>query len=515
MLSSAPTAPPLASPSWLDGLQRTLQATRSASGQAKRPRAAPGASLVQQLTQAIEQAVQQGELRAGSRLPSVRALAARLGISTFTVAEAYTGLVSRRVLSARRGAGYHVASAHLSARRPSPDLALSPRISDDWLSLNMFAQGRDLLAAGCGWLPLSWYGENDFHAALRQATRIAGEHLASYGHPLGYAGLRQQLAGDLSERLGPVNADQIVLTHGVTHGFELVMMGLLQPGDAVLVEEPGYWNLHAQLRCHGLRPIGVPRTAAGLDLAELARLAELHRPRAVFITTVGHNPLSTTLSLRQAHQLLALAERHDLWVIEDDIFRDLDAPHAPSLAGLDGLHRVLVLGGFSKTIAPAIRVGYVACPPALVQTLVRIKMTCGLTTSEINERAAARVLADPAHRRYLERIRHRLAAARERVVDALSEIGLQPLALPDSGLYVCAGWPGADADDDPHAVTEHARQARTLAQAALAEGIALAPGDYFLLEPRATSWFRFNVAHADDPRLRAFLQRAARQLPHP
>ncbi|MFT8112820.1 aminotransferase class I/II-fold pyridoxal phosphate-dependent enzyme, partial [Salmonella enterica subsp. enterica serovar Enteritidis] len=76
---------------------------------------------------------------------------------------------------------------------------------------------------------------------------------ASYGHPLGYAGLRQQLTGDLSERLGPVNADQIVLTHGVTHGFELVMMGLMQPGDAVLVEEPGYWNLHAQLRCHGLR----------------------------------------------------------------------------------------------------------------------------------------------------------------------------------------------------------------------------------------------------------------------
>ena len=101
------------------------------------------------------------------------------------------------------------------------------------------------------------------------------------------------------------------------------------------------------------------------------------------------------------------------------------------------------------------------------------------------------------------------------MVDALSEIGLQPLALPDSGLYVCAGWPGAGSDDDPHAATEHARQARTLAQAALAEGIALAPGDYFLLEPRATSWFRFNVAHADDPRLRAFLQRAARQLPHP
>ncbi|HYR25862.1 MAG TPA: PLP-dependent aminotransferase family protein [Aquabacterium sp.] len=499
-MPASPTSAPSHEAGWLARLAAELaqRETRPVPGR-------PRLSLVQCLTQAIDTAVQQGELRAGTRLPSVRGLAARLGLSTFTVAEAYTGLVARQVLAARRGAGYHVQSPRLTRQRSQADLALPTQVSQDWLSLNMFAQGRDLLAAGCGWLPLSWYAENDFHAALRQATRIAGEHLASYGHPLGYAGLRQQLAGDLSARLGPVHADQIILTHGVTHGLELVMMGLLQPGDAVLVEDPGYWNLHAQLRCHGLRPIGVPRTAAGLDLAEAQRLAELHRPRAFFVTTVGHNPLSTTLSQQQAHQLLALAERHDLWLIEDDIFRDLDAPHAPSLAGLDGLHRVLVLGGFSKTIAPAIRVGYVACPPALVPALVRVKMTCGLTTSEINERAAARVLADPAHRRYLERIRHRLAAARARVVESLVDLGLQPLAWPDSGLYVCAGWP------DAPSVGEPAHQARALAQAALAEGIALAPGDYFRLDQQPTTWFRFNVAHADDPRLRAFLTRAAQR----
>jgi DNA-binding transcriptional MocR family regulator len=288
----------------------------------------------------------------------------------------------------------------------------------------------------------------------------------------------------------------------------------------VLVEEPGYWNLHAQLRCHGLNPIGVPRTDQGLDLDALERLATAHRPRALFITTVGHNPLSTTLRLQQLHRVLALAERHDLWVIEDDIFRDLDGPHAPSLAGLDGLQRVLTLGGFSKTIAPAIRVGYVACPPALVQPLARVKMACGLTTSEINERAAARVLADPGHRRYLERIRHRLATSRERVVEALLDVGMTPLAVPDSGLYVCAGWPGAGgaegADGTQGApLSEQASLARQVAQQALAEGIALAPGDYFMLDQRPTGWFRFNVAHANDPRLLRFLQRMAKRLPRP
>lgn len=490
-------------PDWLSALQASLgeRAERSARTSV---RSEP--SLVSLLSSAVEGAVAAGSLRAGTRLPSVRQMATRLGVSTFTVAEAYTALVARQVLASRKGAGYFVQSSRVAAQRSPRELAISTQVSDDWLSLNMFAQGRDLLAAGCGWLPLSWYAENDFHAALRQATRIAGEHLASYGHPLGYAGLRQLLAHELGQRLGPVHADQLILTHGVTHGFELVMMGLLQPGDSVLVEEPGYWNLHAQLRCHGLNPIGVPRNAQGLDLDALDHLAQAHRPRALFITTVGHNPLSTTLRLQQLHRVLALAERHDLWVIEDDIFRDLDGPHAPSLAGLDGLQRVLTLGGFSKTIAPAIRVGYVACPPALVQPLARVKMACGLTTSEINERAAARVLADPAHRRYLERIRHRLATSRERVVEALMDVGMTPLAVPDSGLYVCAGWPEREAP-------EQASLARQVAQEALTEGIALAPGDYFMLDQRPTSWFRFNVAHANDPRLLRFLQRVARRLP--
>ena len=488
--------------SWIDTLHDRLDQrgpTVRQRGQGHNGQESP--SLVTLLSQAVEQAVHEGQLRAGARLPSVRQLATRLGVSTFTVAEAYATLVGRQLLVSRPGAGYFVQSSRVAARRSASELNLSPLVADDWLSLNMFAQGRDLLAAGCGWLPLSWYAENNFHTALRQATRIAPEHLASYGHPLGYTGLRQWLAQDLSPRLGPVHADQIVLTHGVTHGFELVMMGLLRPGDAVLVEEPGYWNLHAQLRCHGLRPLGVPRNEQGLDLDTLDQLAQLHRPKALFVTTVGHNPLSTTIRSQQLHRLLALAERHDLWVVEDDIFRDLDSPHAPSLGGLDGLQRVLTLGGFSKTIAPAMRVGYVACPPALVQALARVKMACGLTTSEINERAAARVLADPSHRRYLERIRHRLATARERVVDALLDVGLEPLAMPDSGLYVCAGWPAArEGLGTPTG-------ARAVAQAALKEGIALAPGDYFLLEQPATRWFRFNVAHANDPRLMDFLRR--------
>ena len=179
---SLDTSPLASSPhAWVHTLRQGLQAERAA-----------GTRLVTQIVEAVQQHIDSGELRSGTRLPSVRALAQHLGISTFTVAEAYTELVGRQVVAARRGAGYYVQSQRLARRSTQQELKLPARISDDWLTLNMFAQGRELLAAGCGWLPLSWYAENDFHAALRQATRIAGEHLASYGHPLGYAGLRQR-----------------------------------------------------------------------------------------------------------------------------------------------------------------------------------------------------------------------------------------------------------------------------------------------------------------------------------
>jgi DNA-binding transcriptional MocR family regulator len=184
-------------------------------------------------------------------------------------------------------------------------------------------------------------------------------------------------------------------------------------------------------------------------------------------------------------------------LVEDDSFRDLCSAGDASLAALDGLRRVLRIGSFSKAVSPSLRVGYVACPPALVQPLLRRKMVSGLTTSEVNERCVDEVLANPRHRRYLEGLRQRLTAARERVLAALSDLGLTPLATPAGGMFVSAGWPVRP--------TETAN-ARVIAEAALRARLALAPGDFFEVQRPATIWFRFNVAYADDPRLHQFLR---------
>ena len=457
-----------------------------------------GTRLVEQIFRGIEALVEQGRLRAGTRVPSVRDLSRALGVSTFTVVEAYEMLVSRRLFSARRGSGYFV--MHRGApRAPEPPRAPAPTsIGDTWLTIQLFAQHRNFVPSGCGWLPAEWCAESSITEALRQAARIPNERLAGYGSPLGFLPLRQHLAERLSERLTPVSPDQLVLTHGASHALDLVVRTLLSPGDAVLVESPGYCNLFPMLRERGCLLLPVPRTARGLCFDTLHRLAAEHRPKAMFVHTALQNPLSTSLSQLDAYQLLAAAERFDITLVEDDIFRDFCTATEPSLASMDGLQkRVLNLGSFSKAISPSLRVGYVAAPEALVERLQRTKMVSGLTTSEVNERIVHEVVSHPSHRRYLERLRSRLGAARERLLATLDSLGLEPLAIPEGGMFVSAGWRAA-----PSATLN----ARVIADAALQARIAPAPGEFFQVGESRSIWFRFNVAYSDDPRLHAFLR---------
>jgi DNA-binding transcriptional MocR family regulator len=457
------------------------------------------AGLVQQIADQISRAVSTGEIGPGEKLPSVRSLAGQLEVSTFTVANAYELLAARNVVMPRRGAGYFaLGRPSAPIQIPDPGQAEASSISDFWLSSDVFTHGRLLASPGCGWLPSDWYAERTVMSdAIRRVARSKPEQLVNYGHPAGYGRLRQHIARDLSERLFAISPDQIVLTHGVTHALDLVVRTCLQPGDAVLVESPGYSNLNGLIARHGCNLLPVPRGPNGLDLEAAAQLAQAHRPKAMFVTTVLHNPLGTTLRQTDAYRLLALAERFDFLIVEDDICRSFGTDFDPCLAAMDGLSRVISVNGYSKTIAPSLRAGYVACGTRFVEELLRTKMVTGLTTSEVSERIVLEVLSDPSHRRSVDRIRARMTAARETTRAVLEDAGLKLLAVPDGGMFLSAGWQ-VEPDE-----TVNARQ---IAQDALKEGLVLAPGDFFHVSPPESIWFRFNVAHDDSARLGAFLR---------
>jgi DNA-binding transcriptional MocR family regulator len=459
-------------------------------------------TLVQQLIDAVVRAIETQVLGPGMSLPSVREFARAHDVSTFTVASAYARLVSQGWLLARPGSGYRVASrtSAAPAAAPAPRPWEPPTPGAEWLLSDVFADHSIPVKSGCGWLPGEWLNEAGLHLGLRHVARVPGGRIAGYGHPYGYAPLRDGIASHAALLGMPVETGQVLLTQGVTHGLDIAMRTLLRPGDAVIVEQPCYANLLALIRLAGLRAVAVPRTTEGLDIAQLEQAAQAHRPRAMIINTVLQNPTGTSLTMANAYQVLRIAEQQDCWIIEDDISRELAPGVAPVLAALDGLRRVVYLSGYSKVISPSVRVGYAIGHPDVVRDMARTKMAVGLTSPEIMERVVHEALHEGRYRAHVAALRERLALAHANVAQRLAQNDMPVYAEPRAGLFLWARLPPGGMETGANA----------LAERALRDGIWLAPGSYFDAAQRDLPWIRLNVAYSDDASLWRFLHDAGR-----
>jgi DNA-binding transcriptional MocR family regulator len=243
---------------------------------------------------------------------------------------------------------------------------------------------------------------------------------------------------------------------------------------------------------------GVRPTPAGYDLAALEALIAEHKPKAFFTQPRLQSPTNSVAPLAQLYRLLQLAEAHDIALVENDIYADMDPELRPSLASLDQLKRVIWVGSFSKTIAPNMRVGWLVARPELTDELAQLKMISGLTTSDLTERLALGVLTEGRWRKHLKSLRERLADAHGVVGQRLAALGFELFHEPKAGMYLWARHPD---------LTDSA----ALSQQAAADSIMLGPGQLFLVEPRPTGWLRFNVAFSHDERLYAFLDKQIAQ----
>jgi DNA-binding transcriptional MocR family regulator len=449
------------------------------------------ATLVDQLVAHVTRSIDNRGLRPGARVPSIREMATQAAVSRFTVVEAYDRLVAQGSLESRKGAGFFVRArtdtfegGGESAARVAP--ATPSRLDIPWLLNSMFSDaGASGVPGGVGLLPASWLDMDMVSAAMRAVGRTMKGHLAQYGLPQGYAPLRQQIASTLQSEGVPAHPDlNLVTVSGVTHGLDLLMRQLIAPGDTVLVEDPAWFVIFGRLAAFGARMIGVPRGPNGPDLEVLDRLAREHRPKVFIINSVVHNPTGRSLSAGAAYDILRIAERHDFQIIEDDTYGDLHRGGAIRLAGLDRLNRVILVGGYSKTLAASLRVGYIAAAPALVRRLTEVKMLSGLTTSEINERVVHRVLIEGQYRRALDRVRTRVDQARRECVRGLLALGFTIEVEPPAGMFV---W--ADSGHDGEA----------LARVAAERQLLLAPGSLFSPDQAPSTFLRFSVVMAENP----------------
>ena len=456
------------------------------------------APLVSQIVAGISLAIKQQQLRPGSKLPSIRKLSQSHKVSHFTVVEAYDRLVAAGLLKAVPNAGFFVReladSVICAAPAEAADVDAHGEFDfDAYLLLQrafqpMGTEGRP----GVGLLPEQWADDDGLQRSLRVLARSAPGDFSGYGIAKGSAKLRARLVEKLADSRIAAHPEQIILTGGASHALDLVVRYLVQRGDPVLVDEPGYHNLFFNLHLQGARLLGVPRTRDGIDLEQLEQLIVQHRPKVFFTNTRLQCPTGTSLSLAIAHRLLLLAHKHDFLIVENDIYADLDPSGQQALAGMDQLSRVIYIASFSKTIAPALRVGFIAARQELIDELLPLKLVSGLTTSQITEELALEVLLQGRHRKHVKQLQSRLAEAHEVVGRRLRSVGMEPYVEPYAGLFLWARHPQIE---DSTALAMQARD----------EKILFAPGQLFMPDARVVPWIRFNVAHSMDDRIYRFL----------
>ncbi len=458
------------------------------------------ATLAEQLAAQFAARIRSRLLPPGSRLPSVRECARRYGVSTQTVVAAYDRLQALGLVEARAQRGYY---ARAPEDRAAPAAARSvvakaafaepPMMAPTHataLVRGMFHQmgaGASMAlrgAPGSGVLPAAWLQNPALGAALRRVARASEMETASlhYGHPLGDPDLRDAVSRQLAAMSLHVSPQHIVTTNGASQALDLVLRALTRPGDAVLVESPGWAMQFAQMGHQGLKLLPVPRRADGPDLDVLERLAQAHSPRLFVCVSVLHNPTGLSLAAASAHRVLQLAQRHGFRVVEDDVYAALAEPGSPRMSVLDQLEHTIYLSGYSKILAPGWRAGFVAAAPEVVDRLVDQKLLTVLTSPTLTERALAHVLSQGHLRRATQQLRDRLDAARARAVRLAEKAGCRFLT-PPLGLL---GWVDTGVDT------------AALAQRLLDAGYLIAPGTLFDPLQQPSTAMRINFAQAQD-----------------
>ncbi len=359
-----------------------------------------------QLEDGLREAVRSGRLSAQSRLPASRALASDLGVSRRLVVDAYSQLLAEGYLVARPGAGTFVAAGAVAAA----PVAAEPQARQ--LAFDFFP----------GYPDLSSFPRRVWLRALREVLRSAPDRALGYPDPRGAEPLRRALAGHLSRVRGVVaDPESIVICAGAAQGFGL-LAGALGGGE-IAVEDPGMPVHRSILAAHGaqLRALPVDEHGARPQQLPAPGTAQAAAIVAALVTPAHQSPLGVAMSSARRAALLAWAGETGAIVIEDDYDAEYRYDRAP-LAALQGLApgRVVYSGTVSKTLGPALRLGWLVLPPRLVEPVAQAKLLADHGSPTIDQLALARLLESGAYDRHLRQARRRYRARRDALVTAVA-----------------------------------------------------------------------------------------------
>ena len=447
--------------------------------------------LYRQIADQIQAMIRAGRLHAGERLPTIRALGDELEITRLTVHRAFRELGSRGCLEATVGRGSFVRSAPVArgaSTVPSGTMTADAVMAD----IQKYGASTGMRNLAHSEPDPALIPADQFWDCLESLRSDAAAHV-QYVSPQGDLMLREQLTVLLRGRGISAAPEEILVTSGVTQGMSLVAQALARPGDRVVVEQPTYLGLLHILEAQGLRPVGLPLDREGPRLDLLERIITSERPRFFYTIPTFHNPTGRSMSMRRRRELLALAARHGLLLVEDDIYHRMayDRPPPRALKSLDDDDHVIYLDGLSKAILPGVRSGFAVAPRPLLERMLSLRRAADLCGPSTLQRAMAEFLRRGHVNRHIKKILPRYKKRRDALMAALK--AKMPRAVtwthPEGGFSCWLTLPPLESMGD-------------LYRAALDRGVVFSPGEVFLAEPGSAWHLRLCFGRNDETVLR-------------
>jgi DNA-binding transcriptional MocR family regulator len=449
-----------------------------------------------QIRDRFSRLIQSGMLKTGDRLPSIRALAKNIQVNKLTVIEAYNVLEADGLILARQGSGYFVNQEPLVSTQSQSNFAPTQEVIIpqqksvsffDIYQLSVQAKSQPgIIDFSCGF-PIS-SGLQHLQRHARRAMKEVAETLFHYDFPQGQLVLRQQIAKMLIQLGLEASADELIITNGSKQGLSLVMNHYLQPGDWIVTESPTYYGTLDIIENIGARIIGIPMQGSGMNLELLEQYLQSHRPKLIYTVTTFQNPTGITTALKHRQDLLALAEKYQCLILEDNAYEGLNfKPVPPPLKSLDRSDSVIYTGTFSKTLMPGLRVGYLLATGKCYRPLLEQKLFHDLHVSTVSQAIVSEYLASGHHRHHLNHLRASNLCSRNAMLQALESYFPQEATwtIPNGGLFLWVQLP------PEIAIAEICRQAWS-------SKILVYPGTPFFPGQEGYNALRLNFSHSPE-----------------
>lgn len=418
-------------------------------------------SLYRQLYDGVRGMILDGQLRAGTRLPSTRDLAAELGLARATVQNAFEQLLAEGYVQGRIGSGTYVADVLPEDRWTRTQEKRKLRTPKAQVTRHAVSQQGELLlsvarstslrlastrakAFSTGVSALAEFPFSAWGRLMSRNWRRKRPELLAYQHSAGYLPLREALASYLGPARGVrCSPEQVIIVAGSQQALDLSARVLLNPADEVWVEDPGYPGARGALLSAGAKLVPVPVDESGLIVAH--GVVRAPQARLACITPSHQFPLGATLSLSRRLALLEWADRAGAWILEDDYDSEYRFSGRPLMAlqGLDTEGRVIYIGTFSKTLFPALRLGYVVVPPDLVDAFTAARYVADRHSSSLEQATLADFIAEGHFARHIRRMRALYAERQAVLIDAVSHDlgGRLEIAPAETGMHLVAWLP--------------------------------------------------------------------------